>query len=709
MELRDYTFRTSYNKAEHNIADDFYLPCMRNAKFYDRVSGYFGSTIYIIAWEALREFIENGGKMRIICSQYLSEEDKTALSDGYSAKNDEILANALTKEVQALFENPYLTAPAKLLAYMISQEIIDIKIAIPSGDESPNANRLFHDKVGIFTDSAGNKVGFRGSMNETFKGLSSDGNIESIDVFPNWLDSRDAERVDNAACFFEKLWAATVPGIIVYNFPDTPKEILRAKSQDVNWQELLDEIKVVVSKSHKWKPNSQADGRIPRPHQVDALETWVKNGRRGIFEHATGSGKTFTSMCAIHDAFKRNEVVMVLVPSRDLLKQWERELRETLIDDKVYYLLCGNNNNEWKKSGSLSSWTSDGGSTHRIILATMDTACSDEFVKNVSQGEHIFLVADEVHRLGSIHRRNALSIKTGARLGLSATPRRYGDPEGTAAIFDYFGGIVPPPYTLDDAIKGDVLTKYYYNPLTITLSPQEQEDWNNITKQISQLVARLNGNGSADSSTFSNTRLKQLLINRARIVKNASGKVKLAIDLLQKEYVNGQSWIIYCDNIVQLKSVLDNAIEAGFDAYEYYADMEGDRDETLRYFSKNGGVLVSIKCLDEGVDIPSTTHALILASSQNPREFIQRRGRILRKAPGKLFAHLYDAITVPVVEDDETSKTMSIIIGELSRAIQFGLGAENPACVTDLKNIAVDFQIDYKSLQDIGMEDDDNG
>lgn len=286
--------------------------------------------------------------MRIICSQYLSEEDKTALSDGYSAKNDEILANALTKEVQALFENPYLTAPAKLLAYMISQEIIDIKIAIPSGDESPNANRLFHDKVGIFTDSAGNKVGFRGSMNETFKGLSSDGNIESIDVFPNWLDSRDAERVANAACFFEKLWAATVPGITVYNFPDTPKEILRAKSQDVNWQELLDEIKVVVSKSHKWKPNSQADGRIPRPHQVDALETWVKNGRRGIFEHATGSGKTFTSMCAIHDAFKRNEVVMVLVPSRDLLKQWERELRETLIDDKVYYLLCGNNNNEWK-------------------------------------------------------------------------------------------------------------------------------------------------------------------------------------------------------------------------------------------------------------------------------------------------------------------------------------------------------------------------
>ena len=338
----------------------------------------------------------------------------------------------------------------------------------------------------------------------------------------------------------------------------------------------------------------------------------------------------------------------------------------------------------------------------------MDTACSEDFVKNVSQGKHLFVVVDEVHRLGSPRRRNALNIDAGARLGLSATPRRYGDPEGTAVLFDYFGGLVPPPYTLDDAIKSGVLTKYFYNPLTITLTQKEQEEWNDVTKQISQLMARMKSNGNADISITSNTRLKQLLINRARIVKNASGKVPLAINLLLREYVGGQSWIIYCDNITQLKKVLNGAIDAGFDAFEYYADMEGDRDETLRYFAKNGGVLVSIKCLDEGVDIPSTTHALILASSQNPREFIQRRGRILRNSPGKLFAHLYDAITVPVVETEETPKSMSIIIGELSRAIEFGLGAENPACVTDLKNIAVDYQIDYNSLQNTGIEEDDD-
>lgn len=708
MGFRERDYLTSYNKAEHDIAEMFYLPCMRDSVFYNRISGYFGSTIYIIAWDALREFIEKKGKIRLICSPYVSDDDSAALTSGYSAKNDKILASSLAEEVKTLFDDPYLTAPAKLLAYMVSEGIIDVKIAVLTGNESPNEKRLFHDKVGIFVDLEGNSVGFRGSMNETFKGLSPDGNMESIDVFPSWMDNRDAERVDEASKFFERLWNERIPGIVVYSFPNATKEILKRKSKGVRWQELLDEIQIVESKAKRWKPNNHIGSRTPRPHQVTALETWISQNRRGILEHATGSGKTFTAMCAIHNAFQYNEVVLVLVPSRDLLKQWDKELRKTLVEDNIYYLLCGDGNNEWKKPGTLTSWTSSRGTTNRIILATMDTACSDDFIRNISQGEHIFIVADEVHRLGSQKRRKALKIFTGPRLGLSATPRRYGDPEGTKALFNYFGGIVPPPYTLEDAIKSGVLTKYFYNPLTIKLTQKEQDDWNDITNQIRKLLARLNANEDNEVNISSNIRLKQLLINRARIVKNAAGKVPLAINLLLKEYKKGQSWIIYCDNITQLKAVLNGAINAKLDAFEYYADMDGDRDETLRYFTRNGGILVSIKCLDEGVDIPSTTHALILASSQNPREFIQRRGRILRNSPNKLFAHLYDAITIPVIEEDETLKSLSIITGELSRAIKFGMGAENPACIADLKNIAVDFQIDYNNLQNTGMENEDN-
>lgn len=704
MSLRSFDFKASYNKTEgDDIAGEFYLPCMRSATKYDRISGFFGSTIYIIAWSALKEFLKSGGKMRLICSTYISDSDEAALTEGYSARNDDMLAKAIKEEVENLFARPVLSAPARLLAYLVSEGIIDVKIAVPGAHAGAVTRRMFHDKVGVFTDGAGAAVGFRGSMNETFMGLSPDGNLESIDVFPNWVDTRDRERVDNVRNFFEKLWNATLPGVTIYSFPNDVKTVLREKAQGVRWEQLLDEIKVIESVAVKWKPDKSPVGNAPRMHQTKALEAWVQNGRRGIFEHATGSGKTFTAICAIRDALGRDEAVLILVPSRDLLGQWYKELQKTIKDIPIYYLMCGDGHTEWRKSGTLKSWTSVGAGQNRIVLSTMDTAVTPDFIHNITQGSHLFVVADEVHRLGSTERRKILQIDSGARLGLSATPRRYGDPDGTQAILDYFGGIIPPPFTLEDAIKSGVLTRYFYHPKRLSLTETEQERWNAISEEISKAVAK----AGKDADVFTSPRLKMMLIDRARIVKNAEGKVQLAIDVLTENYRNGQKWIVYCDNVDQLKAVLQRAMEAGFDAYEYYADMAGDRDMTLSYFKNNGGVLISIKCLDEGVDIPSTTHALILASSQNPREFIQRRGRILRNAPGKLFAHLYDAITVPVVADEEDNRGLSIISAELSRAIQFGAGAENPACITDLKNIAVDFSIDYDTLKNGGVEDDD--
>lgn len=704
MSLRSFEFKTSYNKTEgDDIAQEFYLPCMRSAIKYDRISGFFGSTVYIIAWSALKEFIKSGGKMRLICSTYISDSDEAALTEGYSARNDEILAKAIREEVESLFARPELSAPARLLAYLVSEGIIDVKIAVPGIHAGAVVRRMFHDKVGVFIDGAGAAVGFRGSMNETFMGLSSDGNLESIDVFPSWVDTRDRERVDNAVNFFEKLWHATLPGVSVYSFPNDVKTVLQDKAQGVRWEQLLDEIKVIENVALKWKPDKSPVGNTPRLHQTNALEAWVQNGRRGIFEHATGSGKTFTAICAIRDALERDEAVLVLVPSRDLLGQWYNELHKAIKDIKIYYLPCGDGHTEWRKDGTLRSWTNVGVGQNRIVLSTMDTAATPDFIRNITQGSHLFIVADEVHRLGSAKRRNIMQIDSGARLGLSATPRRYGDPEGTQAILDYFGGIIPPPYTLEDAIKNGVLTRYFYHPQRLSLNRAEQERWNAISTEISKVIAR----AGKDADVFTHPRLKMMLIERARIVKNAEGKIQLAIDVLTENYRNGQKWIVYCDNVDQLKAVLLRAMEAGFDAYEYYADMAGDREMTLSYFKNNGGVLISIKCLDEGVDIPSTTHALILASSQNPREFIQRRGRILRNARGKLFAHLYDAITVPVMESDENDRSLSIISAELSRAIQFGTGAENPACITDLKNIAVDFSIDYDKLKNGGVEEDD--
>ncbi|ATW26728.1 DEAD/DEAH box helicase family protein [Candidatus Formimonas warabiya] len=702
MSFDSFEFKASYNKAEDDIAEGFYLPCMRASVRYDRISGFFGSTIYIIAWSALKEFIMRGGRMRLICSPYISDADEAALAEGYSARNNELLADAIKEEVEALFASPDPSAPARLLAYLVSEKIIDVKIAVPGDKAGADARRMFHDKVGVFSDGA-LSVGFRGSMNETFKGLSSDGNIESIDVFPSWADARDRERLETAVGFFARLWEGVIPGVAVYSFPSDVKAVLKDKAKGADWEQLLEEIKVTQSLAAKWKPDKRPGGYSPREHQTNALEAWTAAGRRGVFEHATGSGKTFTAMCAIRDAFGRGETVIVLVPSRDLLGQWYDELTKTIGDIKVYYLLCGDGHTEWRHGNTLTSWTSPGSGQNRVIISTMDTAASPDFIRRVAQGTHLFIVADEVHRLGSPERRKIFVLDTGARLGLSATPCRYGDPVGTQAIMDYFGGIIPPPFTLEDAIHAGVLTKYFYHPQKLSLTKAEQARWDEITEEVRKLLARSKGGVDIESTP----RLKMLIINRARIVKNAAGKVPLALDVLRKNFKAGQKWIVYCDNIDQLKAVLHSAMAAGFDAYEYYAGMAGDRDMTISYFEDNGGVLVSIKCLDEGVDIPSTTHALILASSQNPREFIQRRGRILRRAKGKHFAELYDAITIPVMAEGEDEKSLSIITAELSRAIQFGESAENYSGFTDLKNIAAEFQIDFNTLRNGGLEDDD--
>lgn len=709
MSLLDYDFKPDYNKAEDDIAQEFYLPAMKNASVYDRVSGYFGSTIYIIAWSALHDFVSNGGKMRIICSPFVSDTDKAAMSEGYSAKNDEIIRKSLMKELDDLFNQEELEKPARVLACLIALGIIDVKIAVPLSGSEPDLQRLFHDKVGIFSDSDGNAVGFRGSMNETFKGLAEDGNSESIDVFPSWTDERDAVRVQNAIRYFNKLWDRKMENTVVYDFPEAVRNSLVEKSNGYDWRQLTKEIEVSISRSKRWRADKKNVAKSPRKHQLIALENWEKNGRRGIFEHATGSGKTYTAICAIRDALDRNKTVLVLVPSKELLRQWRKEIGENIQDIEIQYLLCGDGNNAWKKDNLLRLWTSPSDSMNKITIAIMDTACSGQFLNSVLPGEHLLIVVDEVHRIGSSARRNILNIDAHERLGLSATPIRYGDVEGTNAIFDYFGGIVEPVFSLEDAIRTNVLTKYYYHPTQISLTEQEQDEWNALTKIINKIIASNGGSNRNISAIIEeNSRLQMKMIERSRIIKQASGKVPLSLSVIKDNYKYGEHWIVYCDNQSQLREVLNLLLDNDYDAYEYHSDMSGDREQTLKYFDRNGGILVSIRCLDEGVDIPATTHALILASSKNPREFIQRRGRILRKYEGKYFAHLYDAIVVPPKSYDENDKSASIIETELMRAIQFGSWAENPSCVSDLKIIAMRYGIDYESVKDGGYEYDED-
>jgi superfamily II DNA or RNA helicase len=341
------------------------------------------------------------------------------------------------------------------------------------------------------------------------------------------------------------------------------------------------------------------------------------------------------------------------------------------------------------------------------VLATTPTASSEEFLGLCSQGEHLFVVADEVHRLGSPGAKAILSVASGPRLGLSATPRRAGDPTGTAAILNYFGDVVPPPFTIYDAIQANALTPYAYHVHRIELQQDEQQQWDALTSEIRKLTAQARGEGiAADRTEALQGRLKMLLIRRARIVKGAREKPSAALRILSTTYSKGQRWIVYCDDRQQMTATRDLLRADGIeDVLEYHTAMEGDPARTLDLFTSHGGIVVSIRCLDEGVDIPAVSHALILASSKNPREYIQRRGRVLRKSPGKALAQIHDVLVSPSFSAEEPLET-AILEGELARAIEFGQHAINPGCIADLMRLASEHQLDLARLASTGDEEE---
>ena len=709
MGLADLQLKQAYHKPEDDIAQAFYLPGVSAARQYDRAVGFFSSTIFLLAWPSLQTFVANGGKMRLICSPVLADADYDAMRAGYDDRADAAAADAIRSAMEEMLASPVLAKPARVLASLIALGVIDCRLAWVGEAAGGRPRRLFHDKIGILTDEAGDRVAFKGSMNETWPGLALDGNLESVDVFASWRDDGEAARVSDEAAYFERLWADEWPGVTVRPLSETARESIVSASDAGRWPELVDEICLDLDLAARWSAEAhKAGGRRPRAHQVDALEAWTARGYRGIFEHATGSGKTFTALCAISDSFTLQVVPLILVPSELLLTQWEDELRDCFADRGLQLLVCGGGHSQWRNGGLLRSFTRapTPGQRPRAVLSTIQTASSRAFQSMCVEGEHLFMVADEVHRLGAPEARTILTLNSGARLGLSATPRRAGDPEGTAALMDYFGGVVPPPFTLQDAIKSGALTPYAYHPATVALSELEQQAWDETSVEISKLYARMKG-AIEDPGSSAYVRFRQLLIKRARIAKSAAAKTPKAAEILEAAYESGQRWIVYCDDQGQLAEVKTALRKAGLpDVYEYHSNMVGDRAKTLDVFDSRGGIMVSIRCLDEGVDIPSVSHALISASSRNPREFIQRRGRVLRRHPGKALAHVYDVLVTPARLDVE-GPANSLLLGELARAIEFGRGAINPAAVSDLKRIAARFDIDW-TLLEAGFEGEED-
>ena len=685
MVFRDWEPAAEYFTDTQDVASDFYRPCMRDAVRYDRIAGYFSSAIYLIVWAEMVDFAARGGRIRVICSPLLSAPDARSIADAYRARTDVALAESLLSEYHRLIQHPYLAEPAMALAGLIVDGVVDFRIAEVSSQAKASSRSMFHDKTGLFFDDNEDAIGFRGGINETLLGFGVGGNVDSITVWTSWAGGREAELISSNTERFERMWRGDARGVMVHKVPDIALEkFSRIAAESGPWQIKAEAIAVQEYLARQHEP---ATGFSLRPHQQKAIESWETAGRVGLLKHATATGKTFMAIEAIRRGLLDGYRPVVLVPSAILVDQWTSELREHLSDLRVRVHPCGAGHSIW--INLLDAWL---GPTeeYRVVVSTIKTASSAKFLGHLKRASgRLFLVVDEAHRLGAPQAMQLTEVTAAARLGLSATPERAGDPDGTRALLKYFGGVVDT-FTLEDALNTDppILTPYAYEPLVVRLSDDEQNEWDELSRRISRLVARYGLSDELQDRTLQQPDVKRLLIQRARVIKKARAKTLVARSVVGKYYREGQRWLIYCEDQDQLRDVVAVLLDAKLPVTEYHSAMSGDRAATLGNFAANGGVVVSIRCLDEGVDIPVATHALILASSRNPREFIQRRGRVLRRTEGKAYAQIYDTIVVPTQPLEASGRSM--ILGELARAAEFANSAFTKAGLGELEHAFVE-------------------
>lgn len=660
IDLEYFSFRENYSSSGGSLLEEFYVPALSVSQRYDRATGYFSSAILALAPIAFSAFIAAGGKMRILCSPHLTSTDAEALlnlSEGDRPTSLEVAADSLASLVHGTdVEQRAVTC----LRALIDLGALEIKF-VTSG-----AAGLFHDKLGIFTDSANKKVSFIGSANETAAAWSGFMNHEQIEVFCNWLDEGQRRRCDRHEELFEETWLGLRRGLRVTS-QDDAAEVVRANVPAQDWEDALPALKYAAESAHG---NPSAIGL--RDYQEQALTSWTVAEHRGIVAFATGGGKTRTAIEAIRRWCENGNPALILVPSTLLHEQWSLELRGLLPAAAVLHAGAGASREKW--APRLADYSRDDPNLGaRIILSTYQTAVTDKFIDLLRDGNHLLVVADEVHRIGASDTRRFMSdVRSGGRMGLSATPDRYGDPEGTAAIYRYFGKILQPEFSLVDALDAGVLVPYEYHFNTCSLSDEESEDWDSLTKRIAQDIARHKGQVSELGL--------HLLRQRSRIAKRADGKGPIARGIIDTNYKEGDRWLVYCSDINHLNTIREHLGGVEGNILEYHSQNTNHHSAVLDYFTRHGGILLAIKCLDEGIDIPMINKALILASSTNPREYIQRRGRVLRRSPGKYKAVLYDVLVT-------TQSGIAITPGEAVRAIEFANAARNLAPAFELEEL----------------------
>ena len=236
--------------------------------------------------------------------------------------------------------------------------------------------------------------------------------------------------------------------------------------------------------------------------------------------------------------------------------------------------------------------------------------------------------------------------------------------------------MLEPEFPIEKAI-GKSLVPYEYYPHSCYLNAEDLDVWEELSIEITRLAAQCKR--KSNNEIIPSQKLKLKLIERSRIAKRAISKITATSQIIKENFQPGQRWLVFCDSIIQIEDIQEELKSIDVYSSIYHSQMpKVARDRNIENFEMNGGILLSIKCLDEGFDMPSITHALIIASDQNPRQFIQRRGRVLRKDrnnPDKTKAFLYDLVITNEVQGQHPIQTLSI--SELRRCLEFSNHAMN--------------------------------
>lgn len=724
----DWSIDRDYKTGSENEPLQFYLDGLANSNEFNLLLGYFSSSAINLLSVGFATFISKGGKMKMVINHLLSAKDKEAISRVEDNPN-EIRVFDLTDIVSlGRVLDEYDTHFFECLAYLIAEKRIEIKVIKPKKGKG-----IAHYKSGVFSDGQ-DAVGYQASCNFTYYGLSE--NIEQLEAFLSWENGRSNKLIKKQLKLIDDYFAEKDED--VEYIPVSDIEVVlkdRFGKKDIN--ELLVQEEQLLKKKQSLILNPKLKKTItklfseieiirrtpkfpysegPREYQINAYNSWVANNYKGMFAMATGTGKTITSLNCLLNEYKKTGIyrAIITVPTTALVEQWKKECAKFNFKN----IITVSSKENWDKNLAFFNTASKLIDTSYIVIVTYASLPRPKFQSYFTQlPKDTILIADETHNLGSQGLLRLLpNIHLEKRIGLSATPHRKFDEVGNQAIQEFFNDEPPyiVSYSMEEALKIGWLCNYTYYPHIVKLTDQEMEKYKELSLQLLRM-----GLFDKETGTFRSTpEIEKKLLERKRIIHKAVNKLEVFKAILKSEFDNRK-------NLKYTLVYVPEGIESIFDESDFSVETEDEnklineytkavsqtddsvmvkqftanstnREEILKNFEKsNIHVLTSMKCLDEGVDVPRSELAIFCASTGNPRQFIQRRGRVLRLHKDKIHATIHDLVVVPEVADESTFEMeKGLVKKELERVVDFANLAMNKTDTYEtLKNI-----LDYYNL-----------